>query len=213
MKRILYLALVLVMTVMMTAGCGGAGSSSSEAADQQQEETVSVDSLKTIGDIIALERETQQWAVFEDKVVYAFELDGKYYRAIAEISPETAEAIWNIDYSDEDYEKKEKDLLAPVEISNIEDLSGRILSEEDRNALVGKTGQELLDSGWTVGSGHNLETMEFWMAYGPFEYTVVFDGKVDEADYETFDDYEDIKDLKVKSVEFLMLGDATSIEE
>ena len=106
--------------------------------------------------------------------------------------------------------EKLDELLAPIEITKMEDLTEQILTEDERKALVGKTGQELMDAGW-YSSGYNLETMEFWMNYGPFLYTVVFDGKVEEADWADFKE-EMIGDMTVRSVEFLMLGDATIIE-
>ena len=50
------------------------------------------------------------------------------------------------------------------------------------------------------------------MDYGPFAYSVVFEGEIPEEKWENFDDTEDIKDLKIKSVEFANFGDATDIE-
>ena len=79
------------------------------------------------------------------------------------------------------------------------------------DAYVGKTGREMQDAGW-IYTGHDLENMEFWLQYGPFVYTVVFDGKVDEKDWDTFEDESGAKDMKVKSVEFNSIGDATNIE-
>lgn len=54
--------------------------------------------------------------------------------------------------------------------------------------------------------------MEFWMQKGAFTYAIVFDGKVDEADYDTFDAEEGIREMTVKSAAFYELGDATNIE-
>lgn len=98
-----------------------------------------------------------------------------------------------------------------MEIEKIENLNETILSQEELDALMGKTGQELLDDGW-VWTGHDLEAMEFWMQKGAFTYTIVFDGKVDEADYDTFDAEEGIREMTVKSAAFYELGDATNIE-
>lgn len=193
--------------MLSLAGCGGSGSDDSGSG-----EPVSVDSLKTIGDIIATESDDIQSAVYDDFVLYAFKLGDKYYRARAAISPDQAKAYFDIDYSDDDYEEQQNKILAPLAIEEIEDLSDQILSQEELDALAGKTGQELQDAGWTF-SGHDLEEMVFWMNYGPFVYNVYFDGEVAEADYDSFDDDEDTKTLVVKSAEFSTLGDATSIEQ
>lgn len=139
-----------------------------------------------------------------------FELGETYYRVRAELPEDVTQAVWDTDFGDEDQMEKLNKLLAPIEITEIEDLNDQMLTEDEMKSLVGRTGQELMDSGW-YSSGYNLETMEFWMNYGPFMYTVVFDGKVKEADRESFNE-EDIRDMTVKSVEFLMLGDAANIE-
>ena len=207
MKKKLLLIMVLTLTMAVMTACGGNGAGGSGSSDD-----VSVDSLKTIGDVIALEAEETQFAVYEDVVVYVFKLGDAYYRATAAISPEDSQKYFDISYEDEDYEQQQKDIISPLEISEIEDLSDQILSQEERDALGGKTGQELMDDGWTF-TGHDLESMEFWMNKGLFCYTVVFDGEVAEADYESFVDEEGTKEMTVKSVEVNGLSDAaTEIE-
>ena len=200
MKKIVSIILALMMSSLILAGCGKTDSAGS------------ADSWKTMGDVIALDSETTQSAIYTDTYVYVFELNGTYYRATAALSEEISAALWDLDFSDEDYDTKYAELVKPLAIDKIEELNDQILSEDEMDALVGKTGQELLDDGWSSGYGYNLESMEFWMNYGPFNYTVVFDGEVAEEDYEDFDDEEDIKDMVVKSVAFVGLGDATDIE-
>ena len=118
----------------------------------------------------------------------------------------------NVDIFQEGYEKKQQKIIKNIEIDEMEDLSDQMLSQDELDALAGKTGQELVDEGWLFNGGHNLENMEFWMGYGPFNYSVFFDGEVAESDYETFDDEADTRELTVKSAEFNSLGDATNIE-
>lgn len=199
--------LVLLMTMLVFAGCGGSGSNSSDASD-----VPSIESLKTIGDVMALETEDMQSAVYEDVVVFAFKLGDTYYRVRAAISPDKAQEYFDIDYMDEDHEEKEKAIIAPLEIDSVEDLNDQILSQSELDSLVGKTGQELVEAGWTYNGSHMLEDMEIWMDYGPFLYSVFFDGEVAEADYESFEDEEGTKDMKVVSAKFNMLGNATNIE-
>ena len=95
-------------------------------------------------------------------------------------------------------------------METMENLSNEIIPQEELDKLVGKTGEELFNDGWTDGSGYNLEDMEFWLNKGAFEYTVVFDGKVE--NYDEFDTEEGVKAFTVKSVKFNGLGDATNIE-
>ena len=210
MKKYVALILVLMLAMFGMAGCGGSGSSDSSGGSDSGE-AVNVDSLTTIGDVIAMEPEGLQSAVFENHVVYAFQAGDTYYRVIADISDEDQEKYFNISYEDQDYEAQQNEIVSPLAIAKIENLNEQMLSQEDMDALVGKTGKELQDEGWTF-SGHDLEKMEFWMNYGPFLYTVTMDGTVEEKDWETFNDETDTKDMKVKSVEFNSLGEATNIE-
>ena len=205
MKKALTLLLVILMAAALLTGCGR-----KKANGNSEESAKTIDSIKTLGDVIALEGENKQSATYEGMQIYVFELGETYYRVRAELPEDVTQAVWDTDFGDEDQIEKLNKLLAPIEITEIEDLNDQMLTEDEMKSLVGRTGQELMDSGW-YSSGYNLETMEFWMNYGPFMYTVVFDGKVEEADRESFNE-EDIRDMTVKSVEFLMLGDATNIE-
>lgn len=209
MKKIIFSALSILMALALLVSCGKAGNTSSEKPIDLT--NVSVDSLKTLGDIIALKIEDQQLACYEQCYVYAFNLNGTYYRAISNLSEEDSETIMDLDILEEDYEKKRNKLISPLKIDKMENLSEQIMTREEMDSWIGKTGQELIDAKWYT-NGHNLETMEFWLGYGPFVYTVVFDGEVAEKDYEDFDDEEDIKDFTVKSVEYDSIGDATNIE-
>ena len=204
MKKIVALMLVALMTMLLLTGCGKSGSA------EPEKEQSSIDSIQTFGDILALEGGNAQRATYDGTEVIAFELDGKYYRAVAEIPDDVCQALWELDYFDERYEEKEKELIGEIKPDRIEDLTGQKLTQEEMDALAGKTGRELLEAGWYC-NGYNLEDMEFWMGYGPFEYTVAFNEKVAEEDWDTFEE-EDIADMTVKSVTFLALGNATDIE-
>jgi hypothetical protein len=207
MKKIIKLLLVLVIAAFALASCGGSegGTDSSGSAD--------IDSLKTLGDVIALEKEDTQTSVGSGKAVYAFKYGDKYYRVIADISGDVEQAYMDVDIVKEGYEDKQNEILAPIEITSIEDLNEQILSQDDLDALAGKTGQELVDDGWTYQGSYMLDSMEVYMCYGPFQYIVVFDGSVEGGDQDDFDIQAATKDLKVKSAEFSSLGDATEIED
>lgn len=137
---------------------------------------------------------------------YACELGGSYYRFKGEMTQEQYDAFNSIDFSAEDAQEQRDAIVSEIVITDRQQLDDQILSRDDLDALVGKTGQELLDAGWTPGYGYDLETGEFSLFYGPFSYKVVFDGEFEESD-EIYDDEEYFKDRTVTSAKFDSLGD------
>ena len=219
MKKLLSCMAVVLTAAFVLAGCGSLSNQGTEVPEPDTDDTsgtgaaaVSVDSLETIGDIIELDPEELQSAVYDENVVYAFKLDDIYYRAIATISKEDAEAYININFDDEDFEEQQKEIVAPLKIDKMENLSDQILSQEELDAFVGKTGKEMVEEGWSYQGSYMLDEMSFDMDNGPFTYAVVFDGKIDEKDYEDYDAESGTADMKVKSVTFSSIGDATTIE-
>jgi len=214
MKRCLAIMLTLILAVSLLTGCGG---KSGGGAAGTTEETFSPDSLKTMADVIALGETVKeqdedfncQTASVEGKLAYVFNYKGTYYRVIADMPKDVFDASMDLDYSDENYEQKYNELISPLEIRSCENLSELIPPQEELDKLVGKTGEDLLNDGW-YSSGYNLDEMEFYLNKDPFLYNVVFDGKLELTD--DFDETEAIKPLKVKSVEFSGLGDASGIE-
>ena len=207
MKKILPLLMLLLLTcaVVMT----GCGSTDSESQTGSQ---VSVDSLETIGDIIAMAPEELQTAVYDDKVVYAFRVDDTYYRAIAKISAEDAEKYIAIDFSEDDAEQQQQAIVSPLKIEKMENLSEQIIPQEELDALVGKTGKELVSEGWVYTGTYFLEDMSVEMGKGPFYYSIVFDGELDDSNGEDIDIEKETAGMKVKSATFSTIGDATQVE-
>ena len=178
------------------------GGSGNAAADFDYE------TPETVGDLVALDLDNMQWGTEGNMFYYGFELDGSYYRFKAEMTQEQMDAFDEIDFAADDAAEQQDALISTFEITDREKLDDQMLSQEDLDALVGKTGQELLDDGWAPGYGYNLENNEFWLYYGPFCYTVYFDGEFEEDD-EIYDDTEYFKDHTVTSAEFNSLGDIT----
>ena len=198
MKKLLFLTLTL--TILLFAGC------------TKQPADTFVDEAETLGSLLHLDDEASM-SVQDGNVVYVFKYQDQYYRVIAPISEELEEEYMNIDFFDDDFNEKQEEIISPLKIEKKENLTEQILSKDEIAKFVGKTGKDLVDEGWDYSYSHNLETMEFWMDYGPFDYTVVFDGSVAESDYDSFDDEEDTKDLVVKSIDFHSLSSrATDLE-
>ena len=205
MKKLISVILAAMLALAVLAGC------SSERPESRED--VDVTSFKTIGRIWESGKlgEIYSSATYEDRHVFAFEMDGKLYRVTAPISKETFDAVMAIDYMDEDWQEKEDRLIYPLAIEKWEDLSERIPSQDELGTLIGKTGEDLVNDGWTI-TGYDLSENRFWMEKGAFRYIVMFDG--DAGNFEGFDVEEDMGRLTVKSVEFNGLGQgATDPEE
>lgn len=215
----LFTVLIILLMVFTVAGCGSkesvapAGTDDAGAAEAETSETLTADSFKTMGDVLDLSAEGLETSVSNNKAVYAFKYGDTFYRAVASMTDEEQQAYMDVDFSDADYEEQQKSILAPLAIDQFDNMNEKMLKQDELDALAGRTGQELMDSGWTTSGNFNLESKEIWMNYGPFMYDVVFDGEFDVTGYDTsnIDEYDvdsAIKDMPVKSVSFDSLSNA-----
>ena len=70
--------------------------------------------------------------------------------------------------------------LSPVKV--IENLARVSMpTQEEADQYIGKTGQELIDDGWTVHF-YNLEEMKFGMTHGIYSYDITFEGEIENPD-------------------------------
>ena len=165
----------------------------------------SAEDAKTMGDVLGLP--TYASSTSERFFAFVFDLGGEIWRAVSYIDADTSKALFDLDFEDPDYDSKYNALTAPLPIDRIENLTEMIPSQEELDAFVGMTGEELLAEGFTL-SWYDLEAMEFHMNRGLFEYVVTFEG---EPGPESEDDYEAIvKPLTVTAIRFDRLGDPTA---
>ena len=209
MKKKLSLILVIIMALVLITACGQSGGT--ENGDTQS--GFEPDTLKIMGDIFPyVGEENWQDGYSETTYTIVFDVDGVYYRAKCEMPEDISAKVWGVDFEDEERDQKIRDLVSPLEIASFENLSEQITPQEELDKLVGKTGQELFDDGWTYWS-YNLEDMEAGMNYGPFTYRVVFEYEGEPMENtDDFDFYEEFKDLAVASVTYEGLGDAIESE-
>ena len=117
-------------------------------------------------------------------IVFAFETaDGRLYRVEAQISAEIQEQLDAIDFFDEERDQKQQELLGPLPVSRVGDISACMPAQAELDALVGKTGQELMDMGFEQGMGYSFwDKAEFYLEKDLFEYHVYFNEKVPEME-------------------------------
>ena len=168
---------------------------------------VDLDKVKVLGDLLGLP--DLGYGFSGETYVYAFEQDDNTYRAICDIPEEVSQALFDLDFDDPDYSKKQNELISPLPVRAIENLTEGIPSQEEVEQYIGKTGQELIDAGWSVYF-YNLENLEFGMNGGVYSYAITFTGEVPDA--ENFDEYTDMGGLTVSAITCDGIGDPTWIE-
>lgn len=204
-------ALTLGLVVMPLAACSGQGASGDQSAaeDTTTEETVAVDvsSLKTLGDVMAIEGEGQSSTWNEEHYVYVTNANGAPLRAVVDLTPEIYSQIEELDFLDEEYDQKLNDIIGGLELVSLDDYSDQVPSQEELDALVGKTGQELLDDGFTFSALSMYGGDETVAEYEKdlFRYEITFDGTVD-GDADSFDGSL-VTELPVVSAGFIGLSD------
>ncbi len=199
MKKTIF---ILLICLLLAVGCAGKPADANTAEELQ---------CATMGDALAAsDSDNHSFGSTDHYCCTVFEKGGVTYRAVAELPADVSEKLWEVEY-DEDYDKNVADLISDLPLIRFENLTKDMPSQADCDALVGKTGQELLDDGW-VSWGYNLETGEFWMEHGVYAYTVFFDTvfDLDSIDFDAFDEYEAIAPLTVKSVTCTGIGNGAS---
>lgn len=171
------------------------------------DEPVDLASVKTMADLMSVP--DLGTSCSEDKYVMAFEQDGQYYQAIAAATPEVFDAVTSLDWDDPEYNQKLTDIVGPLEVIEIKNLSELIPAQEELDKLVGKTIQDLIDEGWW-NSGWNLEDKIVYMGHEYFMYNVHFDEEIE--DPASFDE-EDLGPLVITAVEFSSMDNGTYMPE
>ena len=176
MKKVLSVLLIALL-ILSAAACTPNAEPAAPDAEPAAQESPAADPAqwKILGDIWAFE--SDGYGSEENRYVRIFKADGVYYRAETDIPQDVAEKLDAIDFFDETREAQEKELMKDLPIQTICNLSEVLLSQSELDALIGKTGQELLDMGFVPqGSFSTLEKV-FCASLdkGPFEYEIEFE--------------------------------------
>ena len=207
MKKLTVFILTVAAVLLLLTACGQSAENESDATGG-----IDISQLKTLGDVFGYKDNGDfQEAYSTTSYVLVFNVEGVCYRVTAELPKDVSDAVWALDDS-EDKDQKAAELLAPVEISKVENLSENIPEQSELDKYVGKTGQELFDEGWSYWY-YNLDEMEAGLNYGDYNYKVRFDYDGEPMENtDDFDFYEAFKDLTVSSVTFEGIGDAANPE-
>ena len=188
MKKTLLL-LAALMLLFALAACGA-----EEPAAQPVE-------LNTLGDALSAESSYNYAGWNSETYVYVFDNGGPPYRVVAEMTQELYDAIDQIEFTDPEKDAKLLELVGDLPLISVENLAEGIPSQEELDQLVGKTGQELTDEGFSIwGFTIDGDQEEFTLAQGPYEYIAVFNEPAPTGADTT--EAETIRDLTLKSITY-----------
>jgi len=88
-----------------------------------------IEEAKTIGDILGLP--SFGYSAVEGSYIAAFELNGTVYRAVADLSKEQFDSIMNLQFDDPDHDRKLNEIVAPLEIRQIDNVSEKIPDQSE----------------------------------------------------------------------------------
>lgn len=209
MKKIVALFITITMLMLLLSAC---------SQQSAVESTVSAGpfdpaQIETVADLLPYLHEStdNQSCTTEEEYIVAFKAGDVYYRAEAEMTKGLYSKIEKVEY-DEDHDATVEEMLSPLKVVSIENLSEKIPSQEELDKLIGATGQELFDDEWTYWF-YDLDEMKAGLYHGLFAYDVEFNYDGDPMENtDDFDFYKEFADLTVKSVTFSGLGDAADPE-
>jgi hypothetical protein len=120
-------ALTLGLAAMPLAACSGQGTSGDQSAEVPEDATdqgtaeVDISSLKTLGDVMAIEGEGQSSTWNEEHYIYVTNANGAPLRAVVNLTPEIYSQIEELDFLDEDYDQKLNDIIGGLELASLDD--------------------------------------------------------------------------------------------
>lgn len=243
MKKYLALASALVLAAALLTACGSpkeeaAGSSAPAAAADTADAAASDTAedadtagtadttgaaasgdfdpaaVKTFGDIFSvIDDENSQTGYTEHTFVYAFPVGDDYYRAETTLSEEASAALWDLEFDDPERDAKTREIISPLEVTSFTNLTEGAPDQAFLDSLIGKTGGELFEDGWTYNY-YNLADMEAGLDHEVYSFTVTFnyDGPQME-NTDDFDFYEEFKDLTIKTATYDGIGNASYIPD
>ena len=163
-----------LMMLLMSPSTGGQNGT---AEKTQPEKTVPAEvdtsAWKTLGDVLALETEEGMERGTEGMDCYTatFKYGGRTWLVAVDFSEELFQQLMDAHFDDE----KEMEILGPLEVRKVIELSALGLAREELDQWIGKTGQDLLDAGWEYNGYSDYGDGPIpHMINGQFEYAVTF---------------------------------------
>lgn len=200
-------AMLAFSLVTPLAACGGgqapqAPQTSEEQVQAVEQAVVDAKSWKTVGDALAAKTEDYYSASWDDRhFLMVFDAGDSTYRVVAKMDAKVEDQLSALNAEDEDYDQQFDKAVGPLSVLSTEDITGDKISQDKLDAYVGKTGQDLMNDGFTFVDynmyGDDESGAE--MDKGFFTYDVTFAATVTEDQIE--DEGDAIKDATIVAIE------------
>ena len=202
MKKLLFAALSLILVLGMVGVVGCGNNENGRGGDD-----TALENAKVVGDIYNLidEDDERGSSLGNNHYVLVFEFNGNTYRIWTNVSDEIMRKYFDIDFFAEDRVEQERALLKDLPIEELSNLSEKIPSQDEVNKYVGKTGQELIDMGFSCNGFSLWDGTVFYLSFGDYDYEAVMNEKMDDYDEDAGYD-ELLAPLTVKSIKCTGVG-------
>ncbi len=161
--------------------------------------------FKTMSDVFAASGDEPYVGSSANQFICVIENDDICARFIANMPAELMHQMYELDVFDDDYTKKQVELVKDLDIVRVDDLKDGIPAQDDLDKYIGVTVSEFEAAGFEMSGWSIVETEgEFNYSNGVYEFAVVFNEPLTEGtDY-----YEEgsTDGFTIKSVKYTQLS-------
>ena len=199
------LAFGMVLALGLLSACGGqqTASESDSGAGATTASAVDTSNWKTLGDALAVKTEDVASGWDDTYYIVAFKAGDSLFRVVAKSEDGIQAKTSELDFSADDYEAKLLEIIGGLEIVSVDDLTAEVPTQEQLDAMVGKTTQELTDDGWAFQSYFMTDGEETGAIFtkGYVACNLTFDTKVSSDVADSDESGANLKGAKVTAAE------------
>lgn len=154
-KKVVTAALCLALSAVPLAACSGQkadGAADGGASAPSAQAAIDPSSWKTLGDALSVQTESMSAGWDDNYYVTVFRAGDSVVRVVAKMTPEASEKIDAMDWTRDDIDQQLIEAAGALELVSAEDITDQVLTQEELDKFVGKTGQDLVDAGWTFAN-------------------------------------------------------------
>ena len=151
--KLMALGLSMALAVAPLAACGNSsGAEDGPQAEQTSQTTEQIASWKTLADALPFATDSTSYGYDGKTFVCVFQAGDALVRVVATSESDISDKLAQTDITSDEYAEQLKNAVGDLAIRSAEDITDGIPSQEELDALVGKTGKELVDAGYTFES-------------------------------------------------------------